>query len=156
MTFQLPADCLNEIIEYLEEDKISLRSCLSVNRLWCTVAVRILWRNVWNIQHNLTYNHQKHAPSSILSTLIACLPNESKNILNVNGISIPSPTSNPPSFNYILFIKDLTFYQIEKIIENAIKNQWFNTSTSRYLISRELLKAFMNQISSLKSLNYDF
>ena len=35
MAFQLPADRLNDIIiEYLEEDKISLRSCLLVNRLW--------------------------------------------------------------------------------------------------------------------------
>ena len=42
---QLPADCLNEIFEYLEDDKVTLRSCLLVNRLWCEVAVRILWRN---------------------------------------------------------------------------------------------------------------
>ena len=34
MAFQLSADCLNEIIEYLEKDKISLKSCLLVNRLW--------------------------------------------------------------------------------------------------------------------------
>ena len=34
MAFQLSADCLIEIIEYLEENKISLRLCLLVNRLW--------------------------------------------------------------------------------------------------------------------------
>src|SRR5437764_13145513 len=57
----LPSDCLNEIFEYLEDDKVTLRSCLLVNHLWCEVSVRILWRSIRN------YN-----------TLIACLPNDSK------------------------------------------------------------------------------
>src|SRR5947207_265809 len=67
---QLPADCLNEIFEYLEEDVVTLRSCLLVNRLWCEVSVGFLWRNIRN------YN-----------TLIACLPNESKEILYKGGIN---------------------------------------------------------------------
>ena len=45
---QLPADCLNEIFEYLEEDRVALRSCLLVNQLWCEVSVRILWKNIRN------------------------------------------------------------------------------------------------------------
>ena len=45
--FQLLADCLYEIFEYLEDDKVTLHSCLLVNRLWCEIAVRILWRNIW-------------------------------------------------------------------------------------------------------------
>ena len=48
MPFLLPADCLNEIFENLEDDKVTLHSCLLVNRLWCEVSVRILWRNIWN------------------------------------------------------------------------------------------------------------
>ena len=32
MPCQLPADCLNEVFEYLE-DKVDLRSCLLVNHL---------------------------------------------------------------------------------------------------------------------------
>src|SRR5436190_4385200 len=98
MPCQLPADCLNEIFEYLEEDKITLHSCLLVNRLWCQVAVRILWMNVWDFQYN--NSHQMHVQIAILSTLIACLPNESKNLLNTNGIFIPAPTTKPPLFNY--------------------------------------------------------
>jgi hypothetical protein len=43
---QLPADCLNEIFEHLADDKFVIYSCLTVNRLWCEIAVRILWRNV--------------------------------------------------------------------------------------------------------------
>ena len=45
---KLPADCLNGVFEYLEEDEATLRSCLLVNRLWCEVSVRILWRSIKN------------------------------------------------------------------------------------------------------------
>ena len=73
---QLPTDCINDIFGYLEDDNITLRSCLLVNHLWCEVAVRILWRNDWNYS---TTNFR---------TLIACLPNGSKEILHKNGIII--------------------------------------------------------------------
>ena len=36
-------------------------------------------------------------------TLIACLPNESKEILNHKEIIIPTPTSNSLLFNYATF-----------------------------------------------------
>ena len=81
---QLHTDCLYKIFEDLEDDKVTLLSCLLVNRLWCEVSVRILWREIRN------YN-----------TLIACLPNESKEILSKNGIitsTLASPTFNYPSF----------------------------------------------------------
>src|SRR6266542_3064246 len=63
MPNQLPSDCLNEIFEHLE-DKVTLHSCLLVDRLWCEVSVQILWKSIWN--HN---------------TLITCLLHESKEIL---------------------------------------------------------------------------
>jgi len=69
MAHELSIECLNEIFECLEEDKFSLHSCLLDNRLWCEVAVKILWKNIWNFQP---------LSSTILGTLIACLPNKSK------------------------------------------------------------------------------
>ena len=105
---QLPADCLNEIFECLKEDKVTLHSCLLVNRLWCEVSVRILWTSVWNYK-----------------TLIACLPNESKEILHKNEIIALTPTLKSPLFNYIEFIKKL---EIDNIIENILKNDQSNTS----------------------------
>src|SRR5919206_501558 len=93
---QLPVDCLNEIFEYLEYDKVTLFSCLLVNRLWCEIAVGILWRD------SREYN------DTTFITLIACLPNESKEILRNNGIIISAPTSKPPMFNYAAFCKMLS------------------------------------------------
>src|SRR4051794_17925232 len=99
---QLPVDCLNEIFQCLEKDKITLHSCLLVNRLWCEVSVRILWTSVWNY-----------------GTLISCLPKESKETFHKNGITTPTLTSKPPLFNYIAFIKNL---EIDNIIKNILKN----------------------------------
>ena len=48
MSCKLPTDCLNEIFECLE-DRMDLYSCLSVNRPWCEVSVRILWKSVQTI-----------------------------------------------------------------------------------------------------------
>ena len=102
MSCPLPADCLHEIFEYL--DKINLRSCLLVNRLWCQISVRILWRSIRNN-----------------NTLIACIPNESRNILYKNKIILQTPTSKPPIFNYISFIKSLTIREIDVIIKYILK-----------------------------------
>ena len=77
MVCQLPADCLNEIFDYLEKDETTLHSCLLVNRLWCELSVRILWRDVLNSK----CRNVKRPARPILSTLIACLPNESKELL---------------------------------------------------------------------------
>src|SRR3954447_3017209 len=106
---QLPADCLNEIFEYLEEDKATLRSCLLVNRLWCEVSVRILWRSIRN------YN-----------TLISCLPNDSTEIFSKNGIIISTLTSRPPMFNYASFCKVLSISQVNRqLLNHQFLNQQF-------------------------------
>src|SRR5438477_3192830 len=102
----MSTDCINEIFKYLEKDETTLRSCLLVNRLWCEVSVRILWRSIRN------YN-----------TLIACLPNESKEILYKNGIITSISTSNNPMFNYSSFCKVLSVYQIKREISKLLKNQ---------------------------------
>src|ERR1043165_7459867 len=101
---QLPADCLNEIFEYFEDDAVNLRSYLLVNRLWCEVSVRILWRSIRN------YN-----------TLIACLPTESKEILSKNGII--TSTLAAPMFNYPSFCKDLSIDEVYRQVGKFLENQ---------------------------------
>ena len=133
MPCQLPADCLNEIFEHLKDDA-DLYSCLLVNRLWCEVSVRILWKNIQN------YN-----------TLITCLPNESKEILHENGIIISTPTSNPPLFDYVTFVKALSMDEINRKIK-MLQN---HDNNKRILVTQEVFKMFMNQIS-LKRLIFSY
>ncbi|CAG8620042.1 5892_t:CDS:1 [Funneliformis mosseae] len=135
MTCQLPIDCLHEIFEYLE-GKVTLHSCLLVNRLWCEVSVQILWRSIRNYH-----------------TLIACLPNESREILIKNEIMILTTTSNPPLFNYISFVKELRINEIGKNIYKILRNSHPNTYNDKYtVVIQEIFKTLMNQIS-LKKMN---
>jgi hypothetical protein len=88
---QFPADCLNDIFEYLKEDEVTLHSCLLVNRLWCEISVGIFWTSIRNY-----------------STLIACLPKDSKVILCNAGIITSNLASKHPIFNYASFCKFLS------------------------------------------------
>src|SRR3954470_568280 len=118
---KLPADCLNEIFEYLVEDEATLHSCLLVNRLWCEVSVIILWRSIRN------YN-----------TLIACLPNESKEILYQNGIiTSASAASNPPMFNYASFCKVLSIHHVNYEIRRLLKKspQTYSINDNVHLVT---------------------
>src|SRR6266542_431188 len=119
MSRQLPADCLNQIFKYylnnnyisqLLENRAALRSCLLVNRFWCEVSVQILWTNIQS------YN-----------ILIACLPDESREILYKNQIVISTPTSKPPLFNYVSFIKYLSIDEIFEIIYFLLENNCYIT-----------------------------
>src|SRR5205809_7088503 len=143
---QLPTDCLNDIFEYLEDDQFTLYSCILVNRSWCEVSVRIFWRNVLNYS------------ISNFNTLIACLPNESKEILYECGIIISTPTSKSPTFNYASFCKILSINRVHYMIEKLLKNQQSispqNLKNNTHIVLREIHKMLMNQISSLKRLDF--
>src|SRR6266542_2637435 len=141
---QLYTDCLSEIFEYLENDQFTLNSCILVSRFWCEISVRIFWRNVWNYS------------TSNFSTLIACLPNESKEILYENGIIISALTSKYPSFNYAAFCKILSINRVHQKLQQFLKNQQSissrNLENYLNLVTQEILKLFVKQIPSLKKL----
>ena len=132
MPCQLPTDCLNNVFNYLEE-RVTLHSCLLVNRLWCETSVRILWRSVWNYE-----------------TLISCLPKESKEILYKNQIIISNQNLKPLIFNYVRFIKSLSIYNINSIIKNITGNL-----ISIFNLSDASRKGDCNGVS-LAGIRYDF
>ncbi|RIA90186.1 hypothetical protein C1645_823686 [Glomus cerebriforme] len=157
MSCQLTTDCLNEIFEYLN-DKKTLHSCLLVNRLFCKISIRILWRDIFNIKYTTAYKHIPKVSSAILSTLVACLSNESKELLFKNGIFISTPTSKPPLFNYPKFCKVLSITRICLIIDDVLKdipNNSLSLGDKNFLVTNEVIKMFMTQISSLKKLTFN-
>ncbi|CAB5296643.1 unnamed protein product [Rhizophagus irregularis] len=139
---QLFADCLNEVIEYLNDDKYSLHSCLLVNRLWCQVTVGILWRDCNNYS------------ISDYRTLINCLPDESKKILKENGIII---STSHQIFNYAIFCKVLSISKVHEKIFHLLENQYNllveDLINYTHIIVQEICKMYMNQ-TSLKVLEY--
>ncbi|GBC02747.1 hypothetical protein RclHR1_00480004 [Rhizophagus clarus] len=141
---QLPAECLNEILEYFKEDQKTLRSCLLVNRLLCKISVRLLWRDVWD------YNISNY------DTLITCLPNKSKEILSKNGI-ITSITKYP-MFNYASFCKVLSINRIYNKVEQLLLSKKHivsrNLNEKTLIVAQEICKLFMNQVRSLTELGF--
>src|SRR5436190_18829274 len=98
MTPPLPTDCLNGIFKCLLDDAYSLHSCLLVNRLWCKIAIPLLWNNPWQGTPILMDEDYKKNWPALIRTLLSCLPEESKEILRKNGIDLllqKSP-SKPP------------------------------------------------------------
>src|SRR5688500_6509412 len=139
MPRQLPADCLNEIFECLDDDKVALHSCLLVNRFWCKISVPTLWTSIQNYK-----------------TWIACLPNESKEILYKNDILLSSSTSKPPLFNYVAFIKDLSISEIVTNLSKICKPTTLQIRDDKFTVfAQEIFKMFMNQ-TSLKKLNVPY
>ncbi|GBC10274.1 hypothetical protein RclHR1_00950011 [Rhizophagus clarus] len=140
---QLPTDCLNDIFEYLD-DRFTLYSCILVSRIWCEISVKFFWNNSNNYS------------ISNISILVACLPNESKEILCENGIPILSPTTKLPIFNYASFCKVLSINNIQRKTEELLKNQQTISHQILYnntnIVTQEICKMFMKQIPSLKKL----
>src|SRR6185369_16833951 len=103
MNSTLPVECLREIIEALQDDMKTLHSCLFVNKVWCHIAVEILWKDTWKFCRHYRKNNKE---SSILSTLISCFSNDSKNYLLSSGIVIKKLTSRSPLFDYARYCRN--------------------------------------------------
>ncbi|GES91930.1 hypothetical protein GLOIN_2v1531016 [Rhizophagus clarus] len=106
MTFQIPID---------------------FNRLWCEISVRILWRNIVYKDIQSFENDKLFVVvvSSILNTLFTCLPNESKELLYQNEIFISTPISKQPLFNYATFCKAFSIYEINRMVDNVFRPNFF-------------------------------
>ncbi|PKY53469.1 kinase-like protein [Rhizophagus irregularis] len=130
---QLNEDCLYEIFKNLDGN--SLYSCLLVSRLWCSISVRLLWRD------RLDYK-----------TLLSCLPNESMDILRANNILVP--TLITPFINYASFCKK---FLLDEFFHSGIKKIFNNELNDEKLciVSNEILKLLVNQASLKELYVYD-
>ncbi|CAG8698553.1 2759_t:CDS:2 [Dentiscutata erythropus] len=103
----IPADCIEEIVEFLENNIRTLHSCLLVNRLWCQIVVPVLWRQ--------PFRYKRFNPSSnLLQTYwscmtIDCISIEDKLILQEFNIKLPDSNQSSVIFNYPSFIKRLNY-----------------------------------------------
>src|SRR5436190_927128 len=101
---QIPEDCIEEILEYLEDDIITLHSCSLVSRTLCKITIPILWRQ--------PFRYKRHNPSSaLIETYWTFLKKdyvtyEDTKILFDFGIEI-FQQQKKEIFNYPSFIKRL-------------------------------------------------
>jgi hypothetical protein len=129
----------SEIIQYFRNDFSTLHSCILVNRLWCRLAIPLLWEDPFSLKYPKNYRY--------IEVYLHNLNNDNKSQLNEYGISNDLFSSNV-LFNYPSFIQHLDTRKISESIENwvvaTIKFSNYSTQTTyNTLIYRLLFQLFI-------------
>ncbi|PKC66714.1 hypothetical protein RhiirA1_535410 [Rhizophagus irregularis] len=143
-----------EIIKYFQNDYSTLYSCIFVNRLWCRLAIPLLWENPFSIR---TGNYD-----FIEIYLYNNLNNDLKlyEYKTINNSLLPTNTL----FNYPSFLKYLNTYKlytsVDKWFCSAIRNSKFGIGTDRYdhvkrLVHMSLFKIFIESEVNLHTLEIE-
>src|SRR3954471_3165629 len=95
-------ELINEIIQHFQNDFSTLHSCILVNRLWCRLAIPLLWEDPFSIT---TGNYH-----FIRNFLYNLNDNDKKKLIDyeINNDLIPSNTL----FNYPSYIKCLNTWKM--------------------------------------------
>ncbi|CAB5179727.1 unnamed protein product [Rhizophagus irregularis] len=131
-----------EIIQYFRKDFSTLYSCILVNRLWCRLAIPLLWEDPFSAP---TQNHH------CIKTYFCFLSEDSKAKLNEYEINDNLLLSNT-LFNYPSFIKYLDIKKICRSIKywNSTLADGYNNELGK-LIYRSLFEVFIENEGNLHS-----
>jgi hypothetical protein len=137
-------EIMSEIIQYFQNDFSTLHSCILVNRLWCRLAIPLLWEDPFSLRYPKNYRY--------IEVFLHNLNDDDKTQLNELGISNDLFSSNI-LFNYSSFIKHLNTREISDSIEKWITTvRISNYSTQincKKLIYRLLFRIFIeNEIDA--------
>jgi hypothetical protein len=136
-------ELIDEIIQYFRKDLSTLYSCILVNRLWCRLAIPLLWEDPFSIP---TQNYH------YIEIYLYYLNEDGKAKFNEYGINNNLLISNP-LFNYPSFIKYLNIrhicYSIEKWIETIKINNY--DSNLKNFVYKSLIEVFIENEGELHS-----
>jgi hypothetical protein len=141
----------NEIIQYFQNDCLTLHSCILVNRLWCRLAIPLLWEDPFSIK--IPKIHR------FIAFYLHKLNDDDKIKLNEYGINSDLFSSNT-LFNYFSFIKCLKTQRISSVIMTWAKNAITLPSYHQYLklsgfIFLSLFKVFIENKVNLYTFEID-
>ncbi|UZO28102.1 uncharacterized protein OCT59_021645 [Rhizophagus irregularis] len=134
-------DCLHLIFNHLKNDRSTLFKCIQVNKLWCHIAMPYLWYNPFE------YSNPKG--DLLIKTLLNCLPQNEKQILDDIRLFEYSFKNITPLFNYPKFI---ICFNSENFI-NYVK-QLFNSNIT--LILHLIGNMIFHRFDRLKILELHF
>ncbi|RIA91679.1 hypothetical protein C1645_821688 [Glomus cerebriforme] len=103
----------DEIIQYFRGDFSTLYSCILVNRLWCRLAIPLLWENPFSNHYKNYQNLQKF---HYIEIYLHYLNDYDKAKFNNHEIKINFLNTSNTLFNYPSFIKCLNTYEIVQSI----------------------------------------
>jgi hypothetical protein len=130
-----------EIIQYFLHDYKTLYSCILVNRLWCRLAIPLLWDDPFSFPH-LAKNYH------FIEVYLYKLNDDDKIKLNEYGINSSSFPSSA-LFNYSRFIKHFNIYSIYRSINIWKTDKKVKEENFTVLIIELLLKMFIDSGASL-------
>ncbi|CAB5181365.1 unnamed protein product [Rhizophagus irregularis] len=113
---ELP-ELLSEIIQYFRSDFSTLHSCSLVSRLWCRLAIPLLWENPFSIIPNKNYYSIEYHKIRFIETYLVKLNDNDKIKLYEFGINNLTPNT---LFNYPSFIQYLDTRLISVFIEKWV------------------------------------
>ncbi|PKY20229.1 hypothetical protein RhiirB3_433476 [Rhizophagus irregularis] len=147
---------LKKILEFLDNDMVTLHSCLLVNEECSKIAVEILWKDIYKIQASAEELYgielEDESDQNILSTLYSCLSKESKELLIQNNIIIESPTLKSPKYDYPSYCKYLDAGYINQLIIIHLGEE--SKIYERTLLKQEIYQLFIEKSSSLLYLHF--
>ncbi|GBC47796.2 hypothetical protein RhiirA1_469152 [Rhizophagus irregularis] len=128
-------ELMNEVIQYFHYDHKTLHSCILVNRLWCRLAIPLLWEDPFSIKDPKNYH--------FIEIYLHYLNDDDKTKLNEYVIHNELFPSNA-LFNYPSFIQHLSSFKIccsiEKWITTVGTSTTSNEQHSRYFTRKTNLQ----------------
>ncbi|RIA99190.1 hypothetical protein C1645_870088 [Glomus cerebriforme] len=149
---KLIPDCLLEIFSYLKNDRRTLFSCIRVSRLWCRLAIPILWSAPFK------YYSQSYT-SKIINTYISCLDIQDKEFLKSIGLRIPVRRVRPlfcyPKYLEGFSIDNYTIAMKRWVNDNfhCVHDKWDLLRTQQ-IVDSMIMDLTFNDSSSLKKFKY--
>ncbi|CAG8437301.1 15517_t:CDS:2 [Funneliformis caledonium] len=115
--------CDAQILSYVDEDDIKTFHSLSlVNRTWCQLAIRHLWKKPFSIKKGSPKNLYK-----IIPIILSYLDEQQTSVLKIQKTKVRTRSSKnymtPPSINYPSYIRQLDFNKLFSLI-----TEWINKS----------------------------
>nr|AMJ52387.1 hypothetical protein [Rhizophagus clarus] len=147
-------ELLSEIIQYFHYDYKTLHSCILVNRLWCRLAIPILWEDPFSIKFPKNYH--------FIEIYLHNLNEDDKIKLKEYGININELFPSNTLFKYPKFIQHLDTRKISNSIENwetvirqsnsSVQKSILQTPNFIKLIFKSLIQVFIENGINLRSL----
>jgi len=142
-------ELIYEIIAYFQNDYSTLHSCILVNKLWCRLAIPLLWENPFSIRAG-NYNFIE----VYLYNLNDYLKTKINNYQIINNL-LPSNTL----FNYPSFIKYLNICNFTLSIERWLEanDKTLNSAVYEFkkFINISLIKLFIENEVNLHTLELE-
>jgi hypothetical protein len=141
---QLVTDVLLLVFTELQDDPASLHSCILVNRIWCCMAMPILWKYV-----SYAYFKQKRESREKLHNVI--ISNYSGDVLRKKNILLHShELPKIPMFEYINFFTHIAPNWIKEMVQLSIDDEIMDYMNKTKFLEDEIYKIILTRCKNVK------